>query len=85
MKSYQPVKENSPHSGLKARMTGQEFISSLPEVHAALLLADQVPDLLLVGPADLREGGDAARVTGFARRGSNEFAEAGENNKDRLM
>jgi hypothetical protein len=56
---------------------GQDLFARLAPVHPALLLADEVPHLLVVGPADFRKRGRASRVAGIAGDGANELAEPG--------
>ena len=77
-----PVQQDGPHFGLQIRVPAKKTLGRFPDVHSALLVTDQVPDLLLVGPADIWKWCyTTGMFTEFYRIGLNELpkAEIGKN------
>jgi hypothetical protein len=58
-------------------MAAKDLASGLPEVHSALFLANHVPHLLSVSPADLRKWRWPARMIRLVGADSNKLPEPG--------
>ena len=81
----QPVEQDGPHSGLQTRVSGQKFIPCLTLVHAPLFFADQVPQFLLVSPANRWEGGLTPGVTAVSGISSDELTKAKKVKKYKVL